>query len=72
MRLHTKVQRYMRCDLRQDIFSCFPYINLCEICDPRGRAMNADIPMIVFQNTPSVHLTVYRGNIRQSETVWTA
>ena len=31
-----------------------------------------DIPMkVIFENTPSAHLTVYRGNIRQLETVWT-
>ena len=30
--------------------------------------MRADIPIeIMFENTTSVHLTVYRGNIRQSK-----
>ena len=37
------------------------------------QVMSADIPMkIMFENTTSVHLTVYRGNIRQLGTVWTA
>ena len=64
MRLHTKVQGSTRCGLRQEDFFMFPYIGLCEICDPRVQVMNADIPMkMIFENTPSVHLTVYRGNI---------
>ena len=62
MRLHTKVHGSRRCGLRQDFFM-FPYISLCEICDPRVQVMNADIPMKIVENTPSVHLTVLRNSL---------
>ena len=37
-----------------------------------GIGYEYDIPMkIMFENLQSVHLTVYRGTIRQLVTVWT-
>ena len=59
MRLHTKFQSSRHCGLRQEDFFMFPYISLCEICDPGIQVMNAEILLkIFFENTPSVHLTV--------------
>ena len=44
--------------------------NKTQLCTALVQVMNADIPMkIMFENTPSVHITIYRGNIRQLETV---
>ena len=34
----TKYQGSRPCGSRQKIFSCFPYISLCKICDLQGRA----------------------------------
>ena len=47
MRLHTNVQGDEVSDKK--IFSCFPYISLCEICDPVVQVMNADIPIKVLK-----------------------
>ena len=39
MMLHNKYQGSLSCGFRQDIFSCFPYINLYITCDPWGVAI---------------------------------
>ena len=36
MMLHTKYQDSRPYGFRREDFSCFPYITLCKICDPRG------------------------------------
>ena len=50
--------------------------NEIQLCTAWVQVMSADIPMkMMFEITPSVNLNVYhvyRGDIRQLETVWTA
>ena len=47
--------------------------NETQLCTAWVQFMSAESPMkIMFENTPSGHLTVCRGNIPQLETVLTA
>ena len=63
-----EIKNPVKYELSQDSFRCIP--NEAQLCTAWVHVISADIPMkIMFINKPSVHLTVYRGNIRELKTV---